>query len=31
MIMSIVIMVWAVLVVIIYKPANLSRSERHML
>ena len=31
MIMSIVIMVWAVLVVIIYKPANLSRSDRQML
>jgi membrane protease YdiL (CAAX protease family) len=31
MIMSIAIMVWAVLVVIIYKPANLSRSERQML
>lgn len=31
MIMSIVIIVWAVLVVVIYKPANLSRSERHAL
>ena len=31
MIMSAVPMIWAVLVVILYKPANLSRSERHTL
>lgn len=30
-IISIIVMIWAVLVVILYKPANLSRSQKHVI